>query len=143
MRPPWIEAQALLAAGPLATMPRPPFDDTILMRRRPFMAKAITHALLPGLEPGVKPIAFADLDGLARHIQRARGRDGLAMEEIADLELPARSEPTRAVKVWATDAGGHDDRFLGYAWLDGGGMETLKSALRRNRLVIAAPELRA
>lgn len=138
MRPPWIEAPALLAA-----LPPLPFPEDVLLRRRPHMSTDITHALLTGLEPGVKPIAFPDLNALARHIQGVRGEAGLEMEEIADLELAARPQPTRAVKVWATDDGGNDDRFIGYAWLNGMGMETLKAALRRNRPVGAAPEPRA
>lgn len=100
------------------------------------MPDDVRFALLPTFAPGMKPVVFPDLDALARKIQRDRGLAGLDMTEIEDLEFHGRPDAARGVQIWTTDASNSRDRFLGYAWLDGGGLEVLMSALRRNRLVV-------
>lgn len=136
MRPPErIDAVALLAAHGLI-FPASQIPDRILLRRRPTMAADVRFALLTRLDPPAKPIVFPDINALARRIQRDRGLQGLDMEDVEDLELAARPEPTPAVKVWTTDVDGARDRFLGYAYVDGHDLEVLKAALRRNRLVV-------
>ena len=101
------------------------------------MPDDVRFALLTKLDPLTKPVAFPDIDALARRIQRDRGLQGLDMEAVEDLELAGRPEPTPAIKVWTTDVDARRDRFLGYAWIDGrSDLEVLKAAIRRNRLVV-------
>ncbi|WP_426018958.1 hypothetical protein [Brevundimonas sp. DWR2-3-1b1] len=131
MRPPWIEGVALLAAHNLPT-PAP----RNLHRRRYRMSHDVRFAILTA-NPADKPKAFADLDALARHIQRERGLQALELIEIEDLEIEGDTSPRRAVSVFALDAGNDRDRLIGHAYLDGQGMAVLQAALRRNRLVMA------
>ena len=131
MRRPWIEAAALLAAHDHPVPP--PFNRTA---RRPAMSSDIRFAILTA-NPHAKPVAFPDLNALARHIQRERGLAGLELAEVEDLELQGETEPRRGVSVYTLDAGNDRDRLIGHAYLDGHGREALQSALRRNRLVIA------
>lgn len=128
---PWIEGVALLAAHNLPTpAPRNPY------RRRYRMSHDVRFAILTA-NPADKPKAFADLDALARHIQRERGLQALELIEIEDLEIEGDTSPRRAVSVFALDAGNDRDRLIGHAYLDGQGMAVLQAALRRNRLVMA------
>lgn len=125
-RPPHVEAAALLAAhghrfAPLDPRPRPPMSD------------AIRYALLPA-DPAAKPRVFADLNALARHIQRARGDASLDMQEVSDLERRADTRPRRGVSVFVTDLDGGRPTLIGHAWLDGHGLLELQAAIRRNRL---------
>ena len=131
MRPPWIEGVALLAAHNLPT-PAPRH----LYCRRYRMSHDVRFAILTA-NPADKPKAFADLDALARHIQRERGLQALELIEIEDLEIEGDTSPRRAVSVFALDAGNDRDRLIGHAYLDGQGMAVLQAALRRNRLVMA------
>jgi len=132
---PHVEAVALLAAAGF----RIPADPTPTRRcwRKP-MAADIRFALIPSDSPHAKPRAFPDIDGLARCVQRERGLDGLDLVEIEDLEFQGSPARCRGVQIWTTDAGNDRDRMLGYAWLDGRGMDALMAALRRNRLVFEA-----
>lgn len=133
MRRPWIEAAALLAAHdkPLP----PPKGDGRHRRGRAALAGDIDYALI-GANPHDKPMAFRDLDHLARHIQRERGEQGLEMDDIADLECKGDRVARPGVSIFATDVDGRRDRLIGHAWLKGGRLEHLKAALRRNRLVV-------
>lgn len=136
MRPPeHIDAVAMLAAHGLIRRGSD-LSDRSDFRRRITMAADARFALLTRLDPMTKPTVFTDVDALARRIQRDRGLQGLDMEDVEDLELAGRPDPTPAVAVWTTDVDSRRDRFLGYAWLDGHGLEVLKAALRRNRLVV-------
>lgn len=130
MRRPWIEVAALLAAHDRPVPP--PFNRTA---RRPAMSSDIRFAILTA-NPHAKPIAFEDVNALARHIQRERGMAGLELAEVEDLELRDETEPRRGVSVYALDAGNDRDRLIGHAYLDGHGREALQAALRRNRLVV-------
>lgn len=133
MRRPHIDAVTLLAAHGHDVTP-------LLIRKGPRMADDVRFALIPSFEPTAKPAVFADLNALARKIQRERGAQALDMTEIEDLELAGRPDAHRGVQIYTLDDGNGRDRFLGYAWLDGGGLETLKSALRRNALVMPSAE---
>lgn len=131
-----IEGLALLAAAGLIRRGSD-LPDSIVFRRRTAMPADARFALLTKLDPLTKPVVFPDIGALARRIQRDRGLQGLDMEPVEDLELAHRPDPTPAIKVWTTDAGDNRDRFLGYAYVDGGNdLEVLKAALRRNRLVV-------
>lgn len=131
MRPPWIEAAALLAAHNHPT-PAP----RNLHRRRYRMSHDVRFAILTA-NPADKPKGFPDLDALARHIQRERGVQALELVEVEDLEIEGDADARRAVSVFALDAGNDRDRLIGHAYLDGQGREVLQAALRRNRLVMA------
>lgn len=99
------------------------------------MSADIRFALIPRLDPTVKPVVFDDIDQLARAIQRRRDLRGLEMIDIEDLEIPGRPGPTPAVQLYALDAGNDRDELLGFAWIDGHGQEALRAALRRNPAV--------
>lgn len=137
MRRPWMEAAALLAAHDLPVPP--PFNRTA---RRPAMSSDIRFAILTA-NPLAKPIAFEDINALARHIQRERGMASLELAEVEDLELRDETEPRRGVSVYTLDAGNDRDRLIGHAYLDGHGREALQAALRRNRLVVADEDRKA
>jgi hypothetical protein len=124
---PHIEPAALLAAHGHALA-------ATHLKRRPYMPHAVRYALLPELSPTAKPVVFPDLDSLARRIHRDRDGQTLDLTEIEDLELQGRPDATRGVAVWTLDAGNDRDRFLGFAWLDGGGLQLLQLGLRRARL---------
>ena len=128
---PWIEGVALLAAHNLPT-PAP----RNLYRRRYRMSHDVRFAILTA-NPADKPKAFADLEALARHIQRERGLQALELVEVEDLEIDGDTQNRRAVSVFALDAGNDRDRLIGHAYLDGKGRDVLQAALRRNRLVMA------
>lgn len=100
-------------------------------------------AILPRIDATTRPIVFADLAGLAAHIQRARHGQGLDLVEIEDLHHQWRAEgggqgvdapegvPDRGVQVWTLDLGNNRDRLIGFAWLNGGGLERLRDAIRK------------
>lgn len=137
MRPPWIEAAALLGA---AGHCQPPENYRLSIWSRHAMQPA-AYALLPRLDAVTKPIVFADVAALAAHVERHRQGQGLELVEIDDLHHRWRAEGggqgveapdaarDRGVQIWTTDLGNNRDRCLGWAWLDGGGMETLRAAL--------------
>ena len=132
---PWIEGVALLAAHNLPT-PAPRNLHRRRYRMPPVNGEPVRFAILTA-NPADKPKAFADLDALARHIQRERGLQALELIEIEDLEIEGDTSPRRAVSIFALDAGNDRDRLIGHAYLDGQGMAVLQAALRRNRLVMA------
>lgn len=136
MRPPWIEGAVLLAAHNLPT-PAPRNLHRRRYRMPPVNGEPVRFAILTA-NPADKPKAFADLDALARHIQRARGLQALELIEVEDLEIEGDTASRRAVSVFALDAGNDRDRLIGHAYLDGQGREALQTALRRNRLVLPA-----
>lgn len=104
--------------------------------------KPAPFALLPRMDAVTKPLVFPDLDALAAHIERQRGGQGLELVEVEDMHHQWRSEGggqgidapdarDRGVQVWTLDLGQNRDRCLGWAWLNGGGLETLRDGLRR------------
>ncbi|MBJ7446820.1 MAG: hypothetical protein JHC81_04735 [Brevundimonas sp.] len=139
MRPPWSEATALIGAAGFSPPPpnyRPSIWSRHAMQSAPF-------AILPRLDAVTKPIVFPDANALAAYIERSRGGQGLDMTEVEDLHFLWRAEGggadvdppaenrDRGVQVWTTMLDGSRDRCLGWAWLNGGGLEVLKAALRR------------
>lgn len=115
----------------------------LLNARKPTMLRTpdsgpARFALLPRFDATVKPIVFPDLNSLARRIQRERGEQAIDLIEVGDLQFHGRPDARTGVQVFTLDDTGGRDRFIGYAWLDNGGMETLRSALRRNALVMPA-----
>lgn len=140
MRPPVIHAVALLAAHGHLFAARDLADRRPLKRkwRRP-MSDDVRYALLTDT-PGAKPRGFADLDALARHIQRERGQMALHLETLPDLEVTGDRQDRPGVSVFTAFEDGSRDRLIGHAWIDGltadRAREVLQSALRRNRLVV-------
>ncbi|MCA0366776.1 MAG: hypothetical protein LCH57_01760 [Proteobacteria bacterium] len=132
MRRPWMEGAALLAAH---DHPVPPHRVAGRARLRAALADDVAFALV-GAEPFAKPRVFPDIDHLARHVQRARGEQGLELVDIEDLECAGDKVDRPGVSIFATDCDGGRDRLIGHAWLSGWGVEHLKAALRRNRLVV-------
>lgn len=137
MRPPWIEPAVLLAAA--GAPAREPAAPSIWSRH---MMSPAPFALLPRLDAVTRPIVFATLDALATRIERLRAGQALECIEIEDLHFLWRAEggggdvaaPTvrdRGVQVWTLLLDGSRDRCIGFAWLNGGGMETLRAALHR------------
>lgn len=133
MRRAWIEGAALLAAHDLPSPP--PKGRGLYAPRRAALAADIRYALVRS-NPHDKPLAFADIDALARRLQRERGLRGLELVDVADLECRDDVAPRPGVTVFALDADGGRDALIGHAWLDGLGVDHLKAALRRNRLVV-------
>lgn len=129
MARPFIDAALLGAHGHSAA-------PVIRIRKGPAMSQDIRFALLPSLNMREQVRAFPDLNALARHIQRERGDNGLDLNEVEDMEIANRPQATRGVEVWTTNDANDRIRFVGYAYLDDQGLETLRSALRRNRLVV-------
>lgn len=151
---PHVEAAALLGAHghALAGAPyRPSIWTLFAMQPAPF-------ALLERLDKTTRPTVFPDLDALAAHVQRRRNGQGLDMQEIEDLHNQWRIEGggvvngveidppegirDRGVQIWTTMIDGGRDRCLGFAWLNGGGLEELKAALRRAETKAARQESR-
>lgn len=138
MRTPWIEAGPLLAAAGVPPLPknyRPTIWSHHAMQPAPY-------ALLRRLNAVTKPIIFPDANALAAYIERLRGGQGLELVEIEDLHFLWRAEGGGqgvdapevrdiGIQVWTTDLGNNRDRCLGWAWLNGGGMEVLRAAMRR------------
>lgn len=122
---PFIDAALLGAHGHRAA--------PIPFRKGPAMSSNIRYALLPSLNAGAQIKAFPDLNALARAIHRARGAAPLDLNEVEDMEIAGRAQATRGVEIWTMNEGNDRDRFLGFAFLDDGGLETLRAALRRNR----------
>ena len=125
MRPPWIEATALLAAHGVRAAPVPKSQPLEIS-----MTPDLQFGLWPRLRQDERPLAWPDLDGLARRILRERGQGGL---EIEDVALPYRTgdEPTSGVSIWKQTLDGARGEFIGFAYLDGGGRERLQAALER------------
>src|SRR5690606_4640795 len=114
----------------------------IRFRKGPAMSSDIRYALLPSLNAGAQIKAFPDLNALARAIHRERASAPLDLNEVEDMEIAGRAEATRGVEIWTLTERNHRDRFLGFAFLNDGGLETLRAALRRNRPAVdqATPE---
>lgn len=138
MRPPFIEAAALLGAHGFQA-PDPNYRQTIWSRHA---MKPAAFALLPRIDKTTVPIVFTGLKAMADHLERQRGDlQGFAMESVEDLhfrwktqgggqDVDAPAVPDRGVQIWTTFLeSGERDRCLGFAWLNGGDMETLTRAL--------------
>ena len=135
MRPPYIDAAALLAGHGLTLTP-PPTRQSIWSRHAMTPAP---YALLTRLDERTRPTVFPSLAGLAAHIERQRHGQGLELVEVEDLHFLWRTAggaqgidaPDRdlGVQVWTRLLDGGRDRCLGWAWLNGSGLEVLRQAL--------------
>lgn len=110
-----------------------PASDPAAFFGRPHLPPGLRYALLlhaPRMPASLqKPVAFADLAGLARGLHRRRGDAPL---QLADVELLTRERrlPARGVAVWVLDPLTGDRRAcLGWAYLAGAGRPTLEAAL--------------
>lgn len=137
MRPPHIEAAALLGAhGHRLSDP----TDRQSIWSRHAMTPA-PYALLTRLDDRTRPIVFPHLKALADRLERERHGQQLELVEVEDLHFLWRNaggaegidapERDLGVQVWTLMADGGRDRCLGWAWLNGAGLENLRSALHR------------
>lgn len=142
MRRPHFEAAPFLAAHGFPEAAAEAADPSPSKRWRPRMSEDVRFALLPA-NPHAKPVIFPDVDALARHIQRARGLQGLELVDVQDLEISGDTVDRPGVTVHTLDAGNDRDRLIGHAYLAGRGQDVLRAALQRNRLVIVDDEAEA
>lgn len=137
MRPPHIEAAALLGAhGHRLADP----TDRQSIWSRHAMTPA-PYALLTRLDDRTRPIVFPHLQALADRIERERHGQQLELVEVEDLHFLWRAaggakgidapERDLGVQVWTRLLDGSRDRCLGWAWLNGSGLEVLQQALLR------------
>lgn len=129
MRPPWIEAAALLGAhGFDSTPPKPlhPVARSLIMADKP------NYAFLPRIDAVTRPVVFPDLLSLARHIERGRNSQNLQLIEVDDIDYAGQLH--QGVKVMLLDMSNDPERCLGFAWLRGEGRTVLDPALRVARL---------
>ena len=139
MRPPWIEATALLAAHGFAAPDPSPSRPT----RRPApdirMPDAAQFDLVPKIDGITKPFVFDSLPSLARAIERRRDGRPVQLEDVEDLEFAGSAALHHGVKITALDMGGDPDALIGFAWLNERGRDVLEPALRDARRAMAAP----
>lgn len=107
--------------------------------RRPHLPRGVRYALLwsrpAGHAAAHKPFVYASAAELARALHRRRAGAPIQLADVAILVEPRRcpDAPTPGVSVWAMDPHtGARDRFLGWAYADGGGRHQLQFALRLN-----------
>lgn len=128
MRPPWIEAAALLAAAGFETGPHQhlhPVARSLIMADKP------NYAFLPRIDAVTRPVVCPDLMALARHIERQRNGQGLQLIDVGDIEYDGQIYG--GVKVMLLDLADEPERCLGFAYLRGSGQEVLRPALRTAR----------
>ena len=133
MRPPWIEAAALLGS-----VGRPLAPDT-------FKHWSITtpderFVLFRKLAPGEKPLVLTDLPALARRIHHERGAAGIQLQDFP-APLHTGQDAIDGVSIWTLDASGERSDYLGWAYLDGRDREALQAALDANEPVTRRPGL--
>ncbi len=92
------------------------------------MPVAYDFALLPDRAPRTKPAVFPDLPSLARRIHRDRLGQALQLRPDRVI-VDGQVGPLSVIAIHAEDAAGNVTRFLGYAWLEGRGLDALKGAL--------------
>jgi hypothetical protein len=132
---PFIDAAALLGAhGHRLTEP----TDRQSIWSRHAMTPA-PYALLKRLDERTRPTVFVNLAALAAHIERQRHGQSLELVEVEDLHFLWRNagggagidapERDLGVQIWTRLLDGSRDRCLGWAWLNGAGLEVLQQAL--------------
>lgn len=130
MRPPWVEAAALLGAhGFDSTPPKPEHPFARSLRMADFAPFAFTTRL----EPTCKPRVFTSATALATHIEDLRQGRAIELVEVEDIEIPGQPGLYLGVQIFTLDAGNSRDECLGYAWLGGKGRDRLEPALRAVR----------
>ena len=128
MRPPWIEATALLAAAGFNAGPVKPLHP---VARSLIMADKPNYAFLPRIDAVTRPVVCPDLMALARHIERQRNGQGLQLIDVEDIEYDGQMYG--GVKVMLLDMANDPEACLGFAYLRGSGQEALRPALRTAR----------
>lgn len=137
MSRPFIDAAALLAAAG-HRLSEPTDRQSIWSRHAMTPAP---YALLTRLDDRTRPIVFPNLQALAGRLERARHGQQLELVEVEDLHFLWRTaggaqgidapERDLGVQVWTRLLDGSRDRCLGWAWLNGSGLEVLQQALLR------------
>lgn len=137
MARPFIDAAALLAAGG-HRLSEPTDRQSIWSRHAMTPAP---YALLTRLDERTRPIVFPTLQALADRLERERHGQQLELVEVEDLHFLWRTaggardidapERDLGVQVWTRLLDGSRDRCLGWAWLNGSGLEVLQQALLR------------
>jgi hypothetical protein len=102
----------------------PVLADAVNFFRSPEAMK-VPYALIPSLEWPRKPLGFASIAALARHIHRQRGDDAL---ELQTQQLQFQDRTRDVVEVLAIDVGGRARR-IGLAWINGQHWRVLEAAL--------------
>ncbi len=135
MRPPHIEAAALLAAHG-HRLADPTTRQSIWSRHAMTPAP---YALLTRLDERTRPTVFVTLAALAAHIERQRHGQSLELVEVEDIHFLWRNagggagidapERDLGVQIWTRLLDGSRDRCLGWAWLNGSGLQVLQQAL--------------
>ena len=137
MTRPFIDAAALLAAGG-HRLSEPTDRQSIWNRHRMTPAP---YALLTRLDERTRPVVFPNLHALADRLERDRRGQQLELVEVEDLHFLWRTvggargidapERDLGVQVWTRLRDGSRDCCLGWAWLNGSGLEILRQALLR------------
>ena len=97
--------------------------------RRIYMHADVRFALIASLSPGLEPSTFTDLKGLCRRIHKLRGTAALQLKPYTLHLYGDPPEGRRAVAVYVLAEDSSSERFVGWAWLDGGDWRQLRSAL--------------
>jgi len=99
---------------------------------RPMLPPDARYALLLRLDGAYSPRlprVAPSLSAFARMLHRARAGAGLQLQDTA-LRVANRATPAAGVSIWLTDPStGDRSRYLGWAYLAGGGRQTLQDAL--------------
>lgn len=107
--------------------PRQPGDHLIL--RNPRMPQEARYALLrQPTNPMAKPVAFDSLAALAAALHRDRRHEPIQLFD-APIYVEGENEPRQGVSIWTLDVEGGRSRYLGWAWLNGGGRTALQAGL--------------
>jgi hypothetical protein len=88
--------------------------------------------------PLAVPVAYPMLSDLARAIQVERAGAPIELQENIPLNIRDWGE-VMGVGVWTLSEGGDRHRYIGWAWLDGGGRRQLEAALQARQS--AAPTI--
>lgn len=97
--------------------------------RRPTMTQDVRFALVrEPTNPLAKPVAYQSLGDLARAIHTDREGAGIELEDGIPLNVRGWGE-LQGVGIWTQGEGGDRCRYIGWAWLDGGGYGSLEMAL--------------
>lgn len=124
MRPPWIEAAALLAAHGHAV----PSSD-LYKRRKPPMPSEARYVLFTHPERAdIRPRVFPDLRRLAAHVHQQRKGAAIELQD-APLELDGDAAPRPGVSVWTLSDLGERRCFMGWCYIDGQKRPVLEAAL--------------
>lgn len=84
--------------------------------------------------PLAKPVAYQALGDLARAIHVDRAGAAIELQDAVPLRIRDWGE-VLGVAVWTLGEGGDRQRYIGWAWLDGGGRRQLEVALQARHSV--------